>query len=239
MTPFKSIRARAAKRKGGEKALATLLPPAPDARKLSRMKDDRVLAEMTKRIFSAGFVWSVIENKWPGFDEAFLGFEPKRLLFQSEDFWHELTRDKRIVRNGAKIMAVRANAKFVMEIAAEHGSFGKFLAAWPATDQVGLLDLLARRGARLGGNTGQYFLRFIGKDSFVLSRDVVACLRDAGLDIAESPTSKRDLRRIQDQFNAWAKESGLPVLHLSRICAMSIGQNYDAEMLRRRTGAEE
>jgi 3-methyladenine DNA glycosylase Tag len=238
MTPFKSIRARAGKRKGGEKALAGLLAPAPDAKKLARLKDDRVLAEMTKRIFSAGFVWSVIESKWPGFEEAFLGFEPKRLLFQPEDFWHELTRDKRIVRNGAKIMAVRDNARFVTEIAAEHGSFGKFLAAWPATDQIGLLELLDKRGARLGGNTGQYFLRFIGKDSFVLSRDVVACLRDAGLDIAETPTSKKDRRKIQDQFNAWVAETGLPMVHLSRLCALSIGENYDAATLRRR-GAEE
>jgi 3-methyladenine DNA glycosylase Tag len=239
MTTFKSIRARAAKRKGGDKALASLVPPAPDAKTLARLKDDRVLAEMTKRIFSAGFVWSVIENKWPGFEEAFLGFEPKRLQFQPEDFWHELTRDQRIVRNGAKIMAVRDNARFVTEIAAEHGSFGKFLAAWPATDQIGLLELLDKRGARLGGATGQYFLRFIGKDGFVLSRDVVACLRDAGLDVAETPTSKKDKRKIQDQFNTWAKESGMPMLHISRICAMSIGQNYDAERLRRYMGGEE
>ncbi|MCW5745194.1 MAG: DNA-3-methyladenine glycosylase I [Alphaproteobacteria bacterium] len=239
MTSFKSIRARAAKRKGGEKALASLLPPAPDDRKLARLKDDRVLAEMTKRIFSAGFVWSVIENKWPGFEEAFLGFVPQRLLFQSEDFWHDLTRDTRIVRNGAKIMAVRDNARFVSDIAKEHGSFGKFLASWPAGDQIGLLEFLAKRGARLGGATGQYFLRFIGKDGFVLSRDVVACLRDAGLEIAETPTAKKDLRKIQDQFNAWAKESGLPLVQLSRICAMSIGQNYDAETLRRRTGGED
>ena len=239
MTSFKSIRARAATRKGGDKALLSLLPQAPDAKTLARLKDDRALAEMTRRIFSAGFVWSVIENKWPGFEEAFLGFEPKRLVFQSEDFWHELTRDQRIVRNGAKIMAVRENARFVTEIAAEHGSFGKFLAAWPASDQVGLLELLDKRGARLGGNTGQYLLRFIGKDGFVLSRDVVACLRDAGLDIAETPTSKKDRRKIQDQFNAWAKESGLPILHISRICALSIGQNYDAETLRRFGGAEE
>jgi 3-methyladenine DNA glycosylase Tag len=239
MTSFKAIRARAAKRKGGEKALGSLLPPAPDTKALARLKDDRVLAEMTKRIFSAGFVWSVIESKWPGFEEAFLGFAPKRLLFQPEDFWHELTRDTRIVRNGAKIMAVRDNARFVSDIAAEHGSFGKFLAAWPADDQIGLLDFLAKRGARLGGNTGQYFLRFIGRDGYVLSRDVISCLRDAGLDIAEQPTSKRDRRRIQDQFNAWARESRLPYVHLSRICALSIGQNHDAETLRRRTGVEE
>jgi hypothetical protein len=88
-----------------------------------------------------------------------------------------------------------------------------------------LLDLLAKRGTRLAGNTGQMLLRFLGFDGFVTSRDVVACLREAGLDIAEQVTSKRDLARVQAQFNAWAKETGLTYTHLSRICAMSIGAN--------------
>lgn len=234
MPTFASIRARAAKRKGGEAALAALLPKVPAAAALTQLADDRVLAEMTKRIFSAGFVWRVIAKKWPGFEAAFLGFQPKRLLAKPDEFWEALAGDTRIVRNGPKIMAVRANAKFVAETAAEHGSFGKFLAAWPSSDIVGLLDLLAKRGARLGGNTGQYLLRFLGKDAFITSRDVVACLRDAGLDIAESPTAKRDLRKVQDQFNAWAKESSLPLTHISRICAMSIGENYEVEALRNR-----
>jgi len=232
MTSFASIRARAAKRKGGEAALAALLPKVASARTLAKLSDDRVLAEMTKRIFSAGFVWSVIENKWPGFEAAFLGFAPKRLLSKPDEFWEGLTGDKRVVRNPQKIMAVRANAQFVADVAREHGSFGKFLAEWPVHDQVGLLELLGKRGARLGGRTGQYFLRFIGKDSFVTSADVVACLRDAGLDISEIPSSKKDLKKIQDRFNAWAKETGLPYTHLSRICAMSIGDNYSAETLR-------
>ena len=93
---------------------------------------------------------------------------------------------------------MRENARFVADIAREHGSFGKFLAEWPADDQVGLLELLAKRGARLGGRTGQYLLRFVGKDGFVTSTDVVACLRDAGLDISENPTSKKDLKKVQD-----------------------------------------
>jgi hypothetical protein len=94
------------------------------------------------------------------------------------------------------------------------------------------MQVLAKQGARLGGNTGQYFLRFLGRDGVMLSRDVVLCLRDAGLDVAETPTSKQDLAKIQDQFNAWAAETKLPYTHLSRICAMSIGENYPAERLR-------
>jgi 3-methyladenine DNA glycosylase Tag len=231
MPSFAAIRARAGKRKGGENALTALLPVVTPPEQLARLADDRVLAEMTKRIFCSGFAWTVIDKKWPGFETAFLGFEPLRLLAQPPDFWDALLSDTRIVRNGQKIMSVEKNAAFVRDIAAEHGSFGGFLAAWPASDQVGLLDLLGKRGSRLGGNTSQYFLRFIGKDGFILSRDMVACLRDAGLDIAETPTSKKDLAAIQKQLNAWAEESGLPYTHLSRICAMSIGENHPPERL--------
>ena len=228
MTSFKTIRVRAEKRKGGADALDRLLAPRPMPEALRDLADDRALAEMTKRVFSAGFAWRMIEAKWPGFEEAFLGFKPARLSFEPDEFWEGLTKDARIVRNGAKIMSVRANARFLQDVAKEHGSFGKFLAGWPSSDEVGLLELLAKRGDRLGGATGQMFLRFIGWDGFTTSKDVVACLRDAGLDIAETPTSKRDLMKVQEQFNAWAKETGLPYAHLSRICAFSIGENYEA-----------
>jgi 3-methyladenine DNA glycosylase Tag len=223
--PFKPIRARAEARKGGAKALEKLLPEKPDMKALAKLGDDRFLAEMTQRVFSAGFAWSVIESKWPGFEKAFLGFKPAKLVFQPDDFWDGLLSNTGIVRNGAKIASVRENAGFVQEIAREHGGFGKFLASWPSSDQIGLLDLLAKRGSRLGGNTGQMFLRFVGWDGFVTSQDVTACLRDAGLDVAAEVKSKGDLAKVQAQFNAWAAETGLPYVHLSRICAMSIGEN--------------
>ncbi|MCW5703463.1 MAG: DNA-3-methyladenine glycosylase I [Xanthobacteraceae bacterium] len=226
MIAFKTIRARAEKRKGGPKALEKLLPSRPDVKALAKLPDDRILAEMTKRVFSAGFAWSVIEQKWPDFEKAFLGFKPAKLAFQPDEFWHALLENKRIVRNGAKIMSVRDNAQFIQTIAKEHGSFGKFLSKWPASDEISLLDLLSKRGSRLGGNTGQMFLRFVGWDGFVTSKDVVACLRDAGIDIAEEVKSKGDLAKVQAAFNAWAEETKLPYAHLSRICALSVGENH-------------
>jgi 3-methyladenine DNA glycosylase Tag len=237
--PFKTIRARAEKRKGGPKALGKLLPPMPDPKVLTKLGDDRALAEMTRRVFCAGFAWSVIEAKWDGFEQAFERFEPGRLTLKPDEFWDALMKDTRIVRNGAKIMSVRANASFIREIAREHGSLGKMLAKWPASDEIGLLELLHKRGSRLGGNTGQMFLRFLGWDGFVTSKDVVACLRDAGLDVAETITSKRDLAKVQAQFNAWAEETGLPYIQMSRICAMSIGENYSTETLARFVDGEE
>ena len=236
MKSFEKIRARAAERKGGDAVLASLLGPKPDNAALAKIPDDRILSTMAERVFAAGFVWRVIEQKWPGFEEAFLGFEPKRLLFQPEDFWHDLTADKRIVRNPQKIKSVRDNAAFVEAIAKEHGSFGKFLAAWPADDQIGLMAYLGKHGSRLGGNTGQYFLRWLGWDCFIISHDMGAALRDAGLDIAPAPTSKKDLRKVQDQVNAWAAETGLPRAHISRILAMSIGENHSPEAMREYMG---
>lgn len=231
MLAFGKIRERAARRKGGDEILQKLLGKAAYNAELAKVADDRVLSAMTQRVFSAGFVWSVIDAKWPGFEESFLGFEPKRLLFQPDEFWGDLASDKRIVRNGAKIMAVRDNAAFVADVAKDHGSFGSFLAQWPADDQIGLMAYLGKHGSRLGGATGQYFLRWIGWDGFVISTDFSAALRDAGLEIAENPTSKRDLARIQEQLNRWHDQTGLPYQHLSRILSMSIGANRTPEEL--------
>ncbi|MET3580863.1 3-methyladenine DNA glycosylase Tag [Mesorhizobium robiniae] len=233
---FQKIRARAAKRKGGEAALASLLGPMPDNAAVADVTDDRILSTMAERVFAAGFVWRVIEQKWPGFEEAFLRFEPKRLLFQPDDFWHDLAFDQRIVRNPQKIKSVRDNAAFVERVSKEHGGFGEFLAAWPADDQVGLMAYLGKHGSRLGGHTGQYFLRWLEWDAFIVSTDMAAALRDAGLDIAENPTSKRDLDKIQNQINAWAAETSLPRRHISRILAMSIGENHSPEALREYMG---
>ena len=131
-----------------------------------------------------------------------------------------------MVRNWQKIKALQENLFFVSEVARQHGSFGKFLADWPPADQIGLMAYLKQHGSRLGGNSALYFLRRVGWDCFVLSRDVVVVLRSVGLDIAEKPSSKRDLKKIQDQFNACHDETGLPYSHMSRIAACSVGENY-------------
>lgn len=236
MVDFSRIRARAAERKGGEDVLASLLGQAVSNADVAKVADDRILSAMAERVFCAGFVWRVIEAKWPGFEEAFLGFEPKSLLFQPEEFWGDLASDARIVRNGQKIMSVRDNAAFVDRVSREHGGFGKFLAQWPADDQVGLMTYLGKHGNRLGGATAMFFLRWVGWDAFITSPDFTAALRDAGLDIAEAPTSKRDLAKVQWQLNEWHEQTGLPYRHLSRILSMSIGENRSAEELRQYMG---
>jgi 3-methyladenine DNA glycosylase Tag len=222
MKPFAEIITRAAGRKGGEAALQQLLPAEiKTTAELAAETDDRYLAGMTRAIFKAGFVWKVIDAKWPGFEAAFWGFDIDRCRGMSPDDEDSLCRDERIIRNRQKIVTVPHNAQLIARLSKEHGGFGRFLAEWPAADFVGLLDYLGRHGARLGGQTSQYFLRFAGVDGFVLSRDGVAALIDAGV-VDKPPTSKGALQKVQQSYNRWREESGYGLAAISRILALSI-----------------
>ena len=87
-------------------------------------------------------------------------------------------------------------------------------------EMVGLWDDLARRCSHLGGNSGPYFLRMAGKDSFLLTGDVARALQHWGV-ADRPPKGKGDRRRVQAAFNAWAAETGRPLCQLSMILALS------------------
>ena len=222
MQAFQQIYQRAAARKGGEEALHQLLPDdIKSPQQLADISDDRYLAGITKAIFKAGFVWKIVEHKWPGFEEAFWSFDVDRCAFMSPDDEDALCTDTRIIRNLQKILTVPHNAVMIIEIRKEHGSFGQFIADWPAEDFVGLLDYLGKHGSRLGGMTAQFFLRIIGKDGFVLSRDGVYAMIQAGI-IDKPPTSKAARHKVQQAYNQWQQETGMGLTDLSRILALSI-----------------
>lgn len=232
MQKFHRIQAIATKRKGGEKKLKSILPKVPKQNQIVKQTDDHFLAMMTKCINQAGFNWSVIEKKWPEFEAAYFKFNIKKLSFLSDEQWEAYTQDKRVVRHWQKIKATKENCLFILDIAREHGSFAQFIQDWPLDDSIGLLQYLKKHGSRLGGNTGQRFLRYVGKDVFMLSTDVIIALQNAGAEIKDNPTSKKDLATVQKYFNTWHDETGLPYSHISKILAYSAGTNYPVEQIR-------
>jgi len=186
MIKFQSIIRVAESRKGGAAALNSLLPLVPKKSDILNHGDDRFLSQMTKCINQAGFHWGVISKKWPQFEEAYFGFNIRKLSLLSDEQWEAYASDKRVVRNWPKIKATKDNLSFIMYEAREHGSFAKFIEQWPSDDQVGLMLYLKKHGSRLGGNTGQRFLRSMSWDAFNLSDDVIIALQDAGLSIRDS-----------------------------------------------------
>ena len=238
MKKFKFIQETATKRKGGKKELARLLTTPTGSSELAKVADERYLAQMTRCVFNAGFHWRVISAKWDGFEEAFHGFDLGQLLTKSPEEWEAYIEDTRIIRNWQKIQTVFENAAMVDEIAEEHGSFAKFYAQWPVSDQIGLMKYLHKHGSRLGGKTAQWFIRFTGKDSFVLTSDVITALIANGVDITDKASSQRDLKRVQDAFNEWHQQTGLPYSHLSKILSYSVGDNVAVEVLEGYQGAQ-
>lgn len=208
-------------RKGGPSAVRERLPKVASHAELSGISDDRYLASITKCVFRAGFVWRIIEQKWPGFEEAFSGFVPVYWQQVPPERLEALAKDERIVRNMQKIATVPRNAFMVAEASEQHGGFGKFLADWPSSDQVGLLLWLKKNGARLGGASAQYFLRMVGWDGFVLSSDVIAALQNHNL-MDATPGSQKALKQAQQVFNQWHQETKLPYAHLSKILSLTL-----------------
>lgn len=220
MHHFDEIYDLAAARHGGRAALEEKLQKPKTQDQLAAMPDDRWLSVITKCIFQAGFNWKVIEAKWDAFEVAFDGFDVGRCAFMDEEKFDALLVDSRIVRNGTKIATVRDNATFLLELRQDGGA-GKVLGTWPSSDYVDLLDMLKTRGARLGGTTAQYAMRFAGRDSFILSRDVTARLIAEGV-VDKPPSSKKAMAQVQAAFNTWMEQSGRSLTEISRVLAMSL-----------------
>ena len=81
---FEKIYTKAVELKG-EAGLKASLPTPKSTRALVATPDADYLAEMAKCIFRSGFVWKIVENKWPDFERVFAGFNPKALATFSDE----------------------------------------------------------------------------------------------------------------------------------------------------------
>ena len=222
MTSFPALYHLAAANQGGVEVLEQRLPQPKTIAQLKRLSDDRYLSMMARCIFRAGFVWRVIDNKWPGFENAFAQFNPLAVAHFSDEKLEQLAQDRSIVRNFTKIVAVRNNAVYVLDRQRSHGSFAAFIADWPEDNITGLWLEMKKHGCRLGGNSGPMMLRSMGKDTFLLTKDVCDALINQGFIKKISPSSQRDLKLVEQVFNHLREESGRPLCQISRILAYTV-----------------
>ena len=206
---------------GSLKALEARLPRPATKAQLLAVPDDRYLSLIALRVFRAGLRHSVVDAKWPNFEEVFWQFNPEKVVLLSAEHIERLMQDTRIIRHLGKLKSVPRNAQMLLDIRHEFGSFGAFLAQWPEDDIVGLWRYLAKHGHQLGGLSAPRFLRMAGKDTFVLSDDVVAALVAQDI-VTKRPTSQRDLALVQEAFNAWQAQSGRPLCQLSMLLALTV-----------------
>lgn len=221
---FADIYQRAAERKGGEAQLEALLATPLSTEAIAAISDDRWLSAFSMKIFQSGISWQVVRNKWPNFEEVFFGFRIEPLLMLSDEQWDEKASDTRIIRHHAKVMSIRENAKMIHSVSTQHGSFGQMVANWPKDDITGLWSFLKKHGSRLGGNTGPYSLRQLGVDTFILSGDVEAYLRNCKV-IEGGKETKKSQQAVTLAFAKWQQESGRSLTAISQTIAFSTGDN--------------
>lgn len=156
-------------------------------------RDDRHLFEMlVLEGAQAGLSWDTILRKRDNYRRAFSGFDPAKVARFDRSRRERLLRDPGIVRNRLKVEAAVINAKMLLRVKDEHGSFAAYIwqfvdgvpvrNAWtsirevPAeTPQSRLMSKdLTRRGFRFVGPTICYaFMQAVG----LVNDHVVGCFR--------------------------------------------------------------
>lgn len=148
------------------------------------------LAVLTKAVFQSGISWRVVEAKWPGFEEAFFDFDPERIARLTPKEVDGLAADTRIVRNRRKIEATVENARTVLDLNAEYGSFRKYLRSHDGFQST-VADLCDR--FKFMGPMGAYFFLYVVGEEVPPHEQAMAAMRPGSRSRARPP-SRRSLQ---------------------------------------------
>ena len=140
----------------------------------------------------AGLNWSLVLKKREGYRRAFDGFDPEKVARYSEREVRTLLADPQIIRNRMKIEAAVRNARAVLKIQEEFGSFDSYcwrfvggtsiLGRWKATRQIPATsaesealskDLKQRGFSFVGPTVGYAYMQAAG----LVNDHLVSCFR--------------------------------------------------------------
>jgi DNA-3-methyladenine glycosylase I len=94
-------------------------------------------------VFQAGLSWRVVQAKWDGFRADFHGFDPAAVAAMTPDEIAKVESDPQVIRNARKIEATVANARVLLDLIAQHGSFRRYLGSFDDPHKA-LTDLTHR-----------------------------------------------------------------------------------------------
>lgn len=116
------------------------------------LTDDNALFErLVLEINQAGLSWDTILKKQENFQKAFLGFDVKKVAAFTEKDRQRLLNDAGIIRNRLKVDAAIYNAKSVLLIQKEYGSFKNWLDAHHPRSREEWVKLFKSRFKFVGG----------------------------------------------------------------------------------------
>ena len=116
------------------------------------------LEVMSKAVFQSGMSWKVVEAKWSGTQEAFEGFDVRKVAAFGPFEIEALAQDTRVIRNRRKLEATVYNAQQILALDEEFGSFQKYLRSQPDFDSK-LVQI--KKDFKFMGPTGVYYLLYV------------------------------------------------------------------------------
>jgi len=154
------------------------------------IRDDQAMyALFLLELFQAGLSWITLLKKREAFSDAFDGFDVEKIAAYDQDKIDELMQNAGIIRSRGKIEAAISNAKIVLALRQEYGSFCNYLwsfsggkvvlspddqprATSPLSDRMA--TDLKKRGMRYAGSvTIHSFLQAAG----IVNEHETACFR--------------------------------------------------------------
>lgn len=131
-------------------------------RKIQPKRLGDYLEVMSKSVFQAGISWKVVEAKWPGTREAFKGFDAEAVAHMTPRNIDDLATDKRVIRNRRKLEAIVENARRMLDLQDQHGSFRDYLRSHGGFEET-VKDL--RKQFKFLGDMGSFhFLYVVGEE---------------------------------------------------------------------------
>lgn len=124
--------------------------------------DNELFGRLLLEINQAGLSWTIILNKQAAFRAAYAGFDIAAVAAFDEHDVERLMNNAGIVRNRLKINAAIYNAREIMRLQAEHGSFQNWLNAHHPRDKTAWVKLFKRHFKFVGGEIVGEFLMSCG-----------------------------------------------------------------------------
>lgn len=113
---------------------------------------------LTKAVFQSGISWRVVEAKWDSLQKAMSGLDPAKVARLGPRDVDRLVEDPRVIRNRKKLEATIENARAMVDLEREHGSFRNYLRSHGGFEET-VADLKRKFGFM--GDTGAYYFLYV------------------------------------------------------------------------------
>ena len=120
--------------------------------------DDHLFARLVLEINQAGLSWTTILNKKDNFFKAYDGFNIEKVAAYGERQRNRLLNDAGIIRNRLKIDAAIENAKTILVLQKEFGSFAKWLDSFHPQSKEEWVKIFKKTFRFTGGEIVNEFL---------------------------------------------------------------------------------